>query len=100
MARPRKDGEGAPQTKRIQMDMAPLAVARLQRMQRRTEATSYGETVRNALLLYEQLLDATKDGGVLVIRKADTDTRVLFAFEDVERTMPVHDDAQDGGASS
>lgn len=100
MARPRKDAEGAPQTKRVQMDMAPLTLARLQRMQRRTEAASYGETIRNALLLYEQLLDATKDGGVLVIRKADADTRVLFAFEDVERTMPVHDDAEEEGTSS
>lgn len=100
MARPRKDAEGAPQTKRIQMDMAPLAVARLQRMQRRTESTSYGETIRNALLLYEQLLDATKDGGVLVIRKDDADTRVLFAFEDVERVMPIHAEAEEEGTSS
>lgn len=100
MARPRKDDQGAPQTKRIQMDMAPLTLARLQRMQRRTESTSYGETIRNALLLYEQLLDATKDGGVLVIRKDDADTRVLFAFEDVERATPIHADAEEEGTSS
>jgi len=76
--------------KRVQMDMAPLTLGRLQRMQRRTEAASYGETIRNALLLYEQMLDATKDGGTIVVRDGASETRILFAFEDVERVASNH----------
>jgi hypothetical protein len=98
MARPRKDTEGAPELKRIQMDMAPLTLARLQKMQRRTESASYAETIRNALLLYEQMLDATKDGGTLIVRDGGSDARILFAFEDVERTIRIQ--AKDEGGTS
>jgi hypothetical protein len=89
MARPRKpeEDDGAPTTKRIQMDMAPASVARLHRLQRRTEAASYSETVRNALQVQERLLDALKDGGSLVVRNAGSETRILMICEDVERTV-------------
>jgi hypothetical protein len=68
MGRPAKNPD-APPLKRIQMDMAPAAVDRLQRLQERIEAASYGETVRRSLWLHETLLDLIgPDGRILVER--------------------------------
>ena len=66
--RPARD-QGAPPTRRVQMDLAPRPLERLQRLQARIEASSYGETVRRSLWLHETLLDlAGPDGRILVER--------------------------------
>lgn len=68
MGRPARDPD-APETKRVQMDLPPRAVERLQRLQRRTDATSYGETVRRATWLHETVLDLIQGGGRLLVEK-------------------------------
>ncbi len=68
MGRPSRDPD-APPLKRIQMDLPPRAVDRLHRLQERTDATSYGETVRRAMWLHETVLDMINDGGRLLVEK-------------------------------
>lgn len=60
MPRPASDRKKS--VKRVQMDMPPKSVERLKRLQDVTEAASYAEVVRNALQLYEALIDEVEGG--------------------------------------
>lgn len=75
MARPAKD-DTAPSLKRIQMDMTPRAVERLQRLQARLEASSYAETVRRALWLHDTLLKAADGGGRILVERNGVTTEI------------------------
>jgi dihydroxyacid dehydratase/phosphogluconate dehydratase len=57
------------ESKRIQMDLAPKALSRLKRLQDTTEAASYAEVVRNALRLYEVLVEEHEKGANFKIEK-------------------------------
>jgi len=67
MARPSRDERK--EVKRIQMDMPPKSVERLKRLQETTEAASYAEVVRNALRLYEAVIDEVEAGNELMIKR-------------------------------
>jgi hypothetical protein len=57
--------------RRVELDFGPQTIARLERLVEVTEASSYGEVVRNALQLYAGIID---EGGLnvrLVVPKAD-----------------------------
>jgi len=75
MGRPARDPD-APVHKRIQMDLPPRSVERLQRLQERTDATSYGETVRRSMWLHETVLDLLEGGGRLLVEKDGQTTAV------------------------
>lgn len=53
------------------MDMPPKSVARLRHLQNVTEASSYAEVVRNALRLYEALIDEAESGSEFLIQRED-----------------------------
>jgi hypothetical protein len=77
MARPARAGGIV---KRVQIDMPDAALKRLQRLQVITESSSYAEVVKNALRLYEALIDEKENGGdVLVRRKDGTEVLTIFA---------------------
>jgi hypothetical protein len=66
--------------KRIQMDMPPRSVERLKRLQDVTEAASYAEVMKNALRLYEALINEVEAGHeILVKRGAVTAPLPIFA---------------------
>jgi len=66
---PKKPELTAHGVKRIQMDMPPRSVERLKRLQEITEATSYAEVMRNALRLYEAMIDEVEAGHEIMIRR-------------------------------
>lgn len=70
MPRPAKDSK--PDVKRIQMDMPPKSVFRLKHLQEITEASSYTEVVRNALRLYEVLVEEHEAGSEFLIKRGET----------------------------
>ncbi len=51
--------------------MPPQAMARLQKMKDRTEAASYAEVIRNALRLYEALVDEHEKGSEFSLKRAN-----------------------------
>jgi hypothetical protein len=58
---------------RVQLDFAPRAMERLNTLKAKTEAASYAEVVKNALRLYEALIEETEDGKQFLVRdKAGT----------------------------
>ncbi len=67
MARPTR--EDKKDLKRIQMDMPPKSVERLKRLQETTEAASYAEVVRNALRLYEAVIEEVEAGNEILIKR-------------------------------
>jgi Arc/MetJ-type ribon-helix-helix transcriptional regulator len=58
-------------TTRVQLEMPPQAMVRLQKMKERTEAASYAEVIRNALRLYEALVEEHEKGAEFSLKRAD-----------------------------
>ena len=65
------DGEVGRSTTRVQLEMPPQAMERLQRLKDRTEAASYAEVIRNALRLYEALVAEAEQGREFAIKTPD-----------------------------
>jgi Arc/MetJ-type ribon-helix-helix transcriptional regulator len=61
-------------TTRVQLEMPPQAMVRLQKMKERTEAASYAEVIRNALRLYEALVEEHEKGAEFSLKRADGET--------------------------
>ena len=58
----------APKKNRVQLDFAPRSMERLNVLKAKTEAASYAEVVKNALRLYEALIEETEDGKQFLVR--------------------------------
>jgi hypothetical protein len=58
-------------TTRVQLEMPPQAMERLQKMKDRTEAASYAEVIRNALRLFEALVDEHEKGAEFSLKRPD-----------------------------
>lgn len=56
---------------RVQFDLPPRSMERLNALKRKTEASSYAEVVKNALRLYEALIEDTDAGKQFLVRDAD-----------------------------
>lgn len=56
------------QKTRVQLDFGPLSMKRLNALKLETEAASYAEVVKNALRLYEALIEETRNGKQFLIR--------------------------------
>ena len=63
--------DGAPErtTTRVQLEMPPQAMERLQRLKERTEAASYAEVIRNALRLFEALIAEHEKGAEFALKQ-------------------------------
>ena len=53
---------------RVQFDLAPRSMERLNALKLKTEAASYAEVVKNALRLYEALIEEAEDGKQFLVR--------------------------------
>jgi hypothetical protein len=58
-------------TTRVQLELPNASFERLKQLQKRTEAASYAEVIRNALRLYEGLLKEADAGNDVVVRQAN-----------------------------
>jgi hypothetical protein len=65
------DGDEGRATTRVQLEMPPQAMDRLQRLKERTEAASYAEVIRNAIRLYEALVAEAEKGHEFAIKSPD-----------------------------
>ena len=67
-------------TTRVQLEMPPQAMERLQRLKERAEAASYAEVIRNALRLFEALVDEHEKGSEFLLRRSDGQTLAYKIF--------------------
>ncbi|HVW75757.1 MAG TPA: ribbon-helix-helix protein, CopG family [Rhizomicrobium sp.] len=61
-------------TTRVQLEMPPQAMERLQKLKDRSEAASYAEVIRNALRLYEALVEEHEKGSEFSLKRAGGET--------------------------
>lgn len=71
---------GERSTTRVQLELPPQAMERLQRLKEKTEAASYAEVIRNALRLFEALLDEHEKGGEFSLKRPDGETVAYKVF--------------------
>jgi len=60
-----------PLKNRVQFDLPPRSMERLNALKLKTEASSASEVVKNALRLYEALIEATESGKQFLVRDAN-----------------------------
>lgn len=65
---------------RVQLDLPEKSLARLTGLKEKTEATSYTEVVKNALRLYEAVVDEASAGNTFFVRNADGGIREYIVF--------------------
>jgi len=53
---------------RVQFDLPPRSMERLNALKLKTEASSYAEVMKNALRLYEALIEETESGKQFLVR--------------------------------
>jgi len=73
-------GEGGRTTTRVQLEMPPQAMERLQRLKEKTEAASYAEVIRNALRLFEALVEEHEKGAEFALKRPDGETVAYKIF--------------------
>ena len=59
------------ETTRVQLELPPQAMERLQQLKEKTEAASYAEVIRNALRLYEALIGEAERGAEFQVKEPD-----------------------------
>ena len=56
---------------RVQLDLSPRAVERLNELKDKTEAASYAEVVKNALKLYDGMISEVEKGNEFLTKDKD-----------------------------
>lgn len=59
------------ETTRVQLELPPQAMERLQRLKDKTEAASYAEVIRNALRVFEALATEHEQGAEFLVKRKD-----------------------------
>jgi hypothetical protein len=68
------------ESKRIQFEFSPDALDRLNRMKEQTDASSYAELVRDALRVYEWVVQQDKAGYDIGLVKGETLVKTVKLF--------------------
>ena len=76
----REETNGERTTTRVQLEMPPQAMERLQRLKEKTEAASYAEVIRSALRLFEALVDEHEKGSEFALKRADGEMMTYRIF--------------------
>jgi Arc/MetJ-type ribon-helix-helix transcriptional regulator len=71
---------GERSTTRVQLEMPPQAMERLQRLKEKTEAASYAEVIRNALRLFEALVEEHAKGAEFALKQPSGETVAYKIF--------------------
>lgn len=66
--------------KRVQLDLPEKSMGRLLVLKEKTEAASYAEVIKNALRLYEAVIEETEAGNILLVRDREGRTREYVVF--------------------
>lgn len=66
--------------KRVQLDLPEKSLGRLQDLKLKTEATSYAEVIKNALRLYEAVINETDAGSAFLVRSSTGQLKEYVVF--------------------
>lgn len=65
---------------RVQIDLPEKSMSRLSELKAETEASSYGEVIKNALRLYEAVIGEAKAGNQFLVRDRKGNVREYVIF--------------------
>ena len=67
-------------THRVQLELPQKSMSRLTELKEKTEAWSYAEVIKNALRLYEALIEEAEAGNRFQIKSSEGDTKEYVVF--------------------
>jgi hypothetical protein len=67
-------------TRRVQMELSPSSFERLNRIKESVEAPSYTEVMKDALRVYEYLVQKDSEGSSFLIRSKNGDVSEIKIF--------------------
>ena len=67
-------------TTRVQLELPPQAMERLQKLKEKTEAASYAEVIRNALRIFEALVQEHDAGAEFQLKRPNGETVAYRIF--------------------
>jgi hypothetical protein len=67
-------------TTRVQLELPPQAMERLQKLKEKTEAASYAEVIRNALRIFEALVQEHEAGAEFSLKRPNGETVAYRIF--------------------
>jgi hypothetical protein len=70
-SKPRGRPQGAADKERINLALSPRAFEKLEHLMEKTEASSYAEVFRNALRLYDALIEEADKGNEFLVRDSE-----------------------------
>lgn len=68
------------ETTRVQLELPPQAMERLQKLKDKTEAASYAEVIRNALRVFEALANEHDQGAEFMVKRKDGSVATYQVF--------------------
>ena len=71
-------GSDRSKTRRVQIEMPPRSMDRLEALKEVTEAASYAEVVKNSLRLYEAMILEVEEGSEVYIQRKGDDKPVPY----------------------
>ena len=60
-------------TTRVQLELPEASFDRLKKIREKTEAASYAEVIKNALRLYEALIEEAEAGHTVCVKRTDSE---------------------------
>jgi metal-responsive CopG/Arc/MetJ family transcriptional regulator len=72
--------EGERTTTRVQLELPQQAMERLSRLKEKTEAASYAEVIRNALRIFEALVQEHEQGAEFQLKRTGGETVAYKIF--------------------
>lgn len=66
--------------KRVQLDLPPQSLSRLQALKEVTESSSYAEVIKNALRMYEYFVSESEKGKTFYIRDTSGNLSEVVLF--------------------
>ena len=67
-------------TQRVQLELPDRSMKRLKNLKEETEAGSYAEVIKNALMAYVWLIESNRKGETLMIKNADGEVKEIEIF--------------------
>ena len=65
---------------RVQLELPEQSYERLKSLKAKTEATTYAEVIRNAMRVYEALVNEADKGGVVYVKRPGGEELPVFAL--------------------
>ena len=68
------------QTRRVQLELPSKSMQRLEKLKEKTEAASYAEVIKNAMMAYSWLIERHEEQEKILVKDSSGDIREIELF--------------------